>query len=108
MLRRCFAAVAACLLTSVALPARQLEPRGITEIDLLAFTWVADAQISPDGSTIAFVKVVVNERGKPLRNRHLRRAGRRWPAAAAADLGRARHLAALVARRENAGLRPGR
>jgi dipeptidyl aminopeptidase/acylaminoacyl peptidase len=62
MLRKCIAAVAACLLTSVALPARQLDPRGITEIDLLAFTWVADAQISPDGSTIAFVKVVVNER----------------------------------------------
>ena len=62
MLRRCIAVVAACLFTSAALPALQLEPRGITETDLLAFTWVADAQISPDGSTIAFVKVVVNER----------------------------------------------
>src|SRR5262245_51134423 len=62
MLRRCIAVVAACLFTSVALPALQPEPRGITETDLLAFTWVADAQISPDGSTIVFVKVVVNER----------------------------------------------
>ena len=62
MLRRCVAAVAACLLTSAALPALQLDRRGITETDLLAFTWVGDAQISPDGTTIAFVKVVVNER----------------------------------------------
>ena len=62
MLRRCIAVVAACLFTSAALPALQLEPRGITETDLLAFTWVADAQISPDGSTIAFVKVIVNDK----------------------------------------------
>ena len=62
MLRRCIAVVTACLLTSVAPAALQLERRGITETDLLAFTWVGDAQISPDGSTIAFVKVVVNER----------------------------------------------
>jgi dipeptidyl aminopeptidase/acylaminoacyl peptidase len=60
MLRRVIAASAACLLASVAPAAVQLEQRGITETDLLAFTWVGDAQISPDGSTIAFVKVVVN------------------------------------------------
>ncbi len=62
MLRRCIAVVAAYVLTSVALPALQVEKRGITETDLFAFTWVADPQISPDGSTIAFVKVVVNEK----------------------------------------------
>jgi dipeptidyl aminopeptidase/acylaminoacyl peptidase len=64
MLRSCIAVIAAFLLTtsSVPLPALQLERRDISETDLLSFTWVADAQISPDGSTIAFVKVVVNER----------------------------------------------
>jgi len=62
MLRRCIAVVAAYVLTSVALPALQVEKRGITETDLFAFTWVADPQISPDGSTIAFVRVVVNEK----------------------------------------------
>jgi hypothetical protein len=62
MLRSCIASVAACVLTSVALPALQLEKRGITEADLFAFTWVGDPQISPDGSTIAFVKVIVGER----------------------------------------------
>ena len=62
MLRRVIAASAACLLASVAPAAVQLEKRGITETDLLAFTWVGDAQISPAGSTIAFVKVVVNAR----------------------------------------------
>jgi dipeptidyl aminopeptidase/acylaminoacyl peptidase len=62
MLRRVIAASAACLLASVAAAAVQLEKRGVTETDLLAFTWVGDAQISPDGSTIAFVKAVVNAR----------------------------------------------
>src|SRR5690349_12454526 len=36
--------------------------RPITEMDLFKFTWIADPQISPDGSTIAFVKVVVNQK----------------------------------------------
>jgi dipeptidyl aminopeptidase/acylaminoacyl peptidase len=36
--------------------------RPITETDLFKFTWVADPQISPDGSTVAFVRVVVNEK----------------------------------------------
>ena len=36
--------------------------RFITEQDLLAFTWIADPQISPDGSTVAFVRVTVNEK----------------------------------------------
>jgi dipeptidyl aminopeptidase/acylaminoacyl peptidase len=37
--------------------------RFITEKDLLKFTWVADPQISPDGSTVAFVKVTANDKG---------------------------------------------
>ena len=36
------------------------QKRSITEKDLFDFTWVADPQISPDGSTVAFVKVTVN------------------------------------------------
>ena len=35
--------------------------RLITESDILQFVWIADPQITPDGSTIAFVRVVVNE-----------------------------------------------
>ncbi len=36
------------------------QKRSITEKDLFDFTWVADPQISPDGSTVAFVRVTVN------------------------------------------------
>lgn len=38
------------------------ERRPITEMDLFKFTWIADPQISPDGATVAFVRVVVNEK----------------------------------------------
>jgi hypothetical protein len=36
--------------------------RFITEKDLFKFTWIADPQISPDGSTVVFVRVTVNEK----------------------------------------------
>src|SRR5919109_4121603 len=36
--------------------------RNITEKDLFQFTWVADPQVSPDGSRVAFVQVTVNEK----------------------------------------------
>jgi len=36
--------------------------RPITEKDLFAFVWVADPQISPDGSRVAFVRVSVDEK----------------------------------------------
>ena len=36
--------------------------RPITETDLLKFTWIADPQISPNGSAVAFTRVVVNEK----------------------------------------------
>jgi dipeptidyl aminopeptidase/acylaminoacyl peptidase len=36
--------------------------RFITESDLFKFTWIADPQISPDGSTVVFVRVTVNEK----------------------------------------------
>lgn len=50
--------VTACALAAPALAQR----RPITEADLLKFVWVADPQISPDGSQIAFVRVDVNEK----------------------------------------------
>jgi len=36
------------------------QKRNITERDLFDFAWVGDPQVSPDGSTVAFVKVTVN------------------------------------------------
>lgn len=36
--------------------------RPITEHDLMKFTWIADPQISPDGATVAFVQVTINEK----------------------------------------------
>jgi dipeptidyl aminopeptidase/acylaminoacyl peptidase len=55
--------VAACLAAAAAvLPAQGQGKRFITEKDLLKFTWIADPQLSPDGSTVAFVRVTVNER----------------------------------------------
>ena len=38
------------------------QKRNITEKDLFDFQWVADPQVSPDGSTVAFVKVWVDEK----------------------------------------------
>jgi dipeptidyl aminopeptidase/acylaminoacyl peptidase len=40
----------------------QAQKRSITEKDLFNFTWIADPQVSPDGSRVAFVKVTVNEK----------------------------------------------
>ena len=38
------------------------ERRPITEKDLFKFVWVADPQIAPDGSQVAFVRVVIDEK----------------------------------------------
>jgi dipeptidyl aminopeptidase/acylaminoacyl peptidase len=51
-----FLAVAAT--ASLTFPQR----RNITEKDLFDFTWIGDPQISPDGSTVAFVKVWVSDK----------------------------------------------
>src|SRR5262245_55127925 len=53
--------VALALLLLVTVP-RAAEKRFITEKDLLKFTWIADPQIAPDGSMVAFVRVTVNEK----------------------------------------------
>jgi dipeptidyl aminopeptidase/acylaminoacyl peptidase len=56
-----YAALATALLLVVASPRAQ-GVRVITETDLFKFTWIADPQISPDGATVAFVRVAVNEK----------------------------------------------
>src|SRR5262249_21469461 len=61
MVRRVSVAVVACALVLVAAPRAQSK-RFITEKDLFKFTWIADPQLSPDGSTVAFVRVTVNEK----------------------------------------------
>jgi dipeptidyl aminopeptidase/acylaminoacyl peptidase len=57
------AAAALCLAVglAVAVPSGQAK-RPIAETDLYKFTWIADPEISPDGSTVAFVQVTVNEK----------------------------------------------
>lgn len=46
------------------LPAYSLaaDKRPITETDIFKFVWIADPQISPDGSRVAFVRVWVNQK----------------------------------------------
>src|SRR4051812_39301646 len=40
----------------------QAQKRKITEKDLFNFVWIADPQVAPDGSRVAFVRVIVNSR----------------------------------------------
>src|ERR1019366_6189280 len=54
--------VLACVVALGLASPRAQGKRFITEHDLLTFTWVADPQISSDGSTVAFVRVTVNEK----------------------------------------------
>ena len=57
--------IAALTLTSFSLAA---EKRPITEMDLFKFVWIADPQISPDGSRVAFVRVWVNQKSDRYEN----------------------------------------
>ena len=59
-MRRTFIVVVA--VAALATGSRAQSKRFITEEDLFKFTWVADPQISPDGATIAYVNVTVNEK----------------------------------------------
>src|SRR6476619_3447573 len=38
------------------------QKRNITEKDLFNFVWIADPQVSPDGSRVAFLRVTVNDK----------------------------------------------
>jgi dipeptidyl aminopeptidase/acylaminoacyl peptidase len=52
------------LMISIGLPGigRAADKRSITETDLFKFVWIADPQISPDGSQVAFVREWVNQK----------------------------------------------
>src|SRR5260370_19101815 len=51
------------LLTTVFVATAGLAQKvNITERDLFNFNWIADPQVAADGSRIAFVKVMVNEK----------------------------------------------
>src|SRR5437763_950588 len=50
------------LLVLLAWSALDAQKRAITEKDLFSFTWIGDPQISPDGTRVVFVRVVVNDR----------------------------------------------
>ena len=52
-----FAIIAFCVSTDAV-----AEKRNITEKDLFNFVWIGDAQVSPDGARVAFVRVTVNEK----------------------------------------------
>ena len=60
-MRRALVAWLVCAVLALATP-HGAGKRFITETDLLTFTWIADPQISPDGATVAFVHVTVNEK----------------------------------------------
>ena len=49
-------------ITAAAFSARAADKRNITEKDLFDFVWVGDAQVSPDGARVAFVRVTVAAR----------------------------------------------
>src|SRR3954468_8818248 len=51
-----------CISSAAAWTANAADKRLITEKDLFDFVWVGDAQVSPDGSRVAFVRVTVNEK----------------------------------------------
>jgi dipeptidyl aminopeptidase/acylaminoacyl peptidase len=50
------------LLGLAAVTANAADKRAITEKDLFDFVWIGDAQVSPDGARVAFVRVTVNDK----------------------------------------------
>ena len=62
--RRTISGLALLLVVALSLPAALLaaEKRAINEMDLFKFVWIADPQISPDGSRVVFVRVWVNQK----------------------------------------------
>ena len=51
-----------CLISALSVVAAATDKRPITETDLFRFVWVADPQIAPDGSRVAFVRTTVNQK----------------------------------------------
>ncbi len=64
LFRRLGACISMLLVITVSLPLASFgaDKRMITEMDLFKFVWIADPQISPDGSRIVFVRVWVNQK----------------------------------------------
>ena len=62
--RRLSLSLSVLLVIALSIPAHSLgaDKRMITETDIFKFAWVADPQISPDGSRVAFVRVWVNQK----------------------------------------------
>ena len=54
--------VAFCALICLAISLTAAERRPITETDIFSFQWLANPQISPDGSRIAYIHVNVNSK----------------------------------------------
>src|ERR1700716_1416486 len=52
----------AFLIVTAGFTANAADKRNITEKDIFDFIWIGDAQVSPDGSRVAFVRVTVNEK----------------------------------------------
>src|SRR5215467_15788065 len=62
-MRRCLRSLPLLLVVIAAVSyAQTAQRRAITEKDLFSFQWIGDPQISPDGTRVAFVRVVVNDR----------------------------------------------
>jgi dipeptidyl aminopeptidase/acylaminoacyl peptidase len=55
-------ALALAVLLAVLPLAQAADKRPISETDLFSFVWIADPQISPDGTQVAFVRVSVNKK----------------------------------------------
>ncbi|HYM61080.1 MAG TPA: S9 family peptidase [Thermoanaerobaculia bacterium] len=56
------ASITLVLVLLVAVAAEAAGKRLITEKDLFSFTWIADPEVSPDGSRVAFVRVTVDSK----------------------------------------------
>src|SRR3954452_9755239 len=61
MIRRASIAVFVAIAV-LSVPTHGQTRRFITERDLLKFTWIADPQIAPDGTSVAYVRVTANEK----------------------------------------------
>ena len=98
--------VLVCAVIVTIAPAQGQGKRFITEKDLLKFTWIADPQISPDGSTVAFVRVTVNEKENKYESSLFAvLVVERIGSAETTDLRHARHGAAVGAGRQEDRLR---
>jgi pyruvate/2-oxoglutarate/acetoin dehydrogenase E1 component len=73
------------------------ERRPITETDLYDFVWIADPQMSPDGSKVVFTRVVVNDKRDDYESSLWIRTGIGRRAAAAAHVRQAGYDTTLVA-----------